>query len=102
MLFRSADAVRATGLSTRHFERAFIERMGVTPKLFLRAVRLEFALTLKRGNPAHSWTRVSQEAGYFDQTHFVKDFKALAGDTPSSFPLPDATGFYYHRRGSRT
>jgi AraC-like DNA-binding protein len=84
---RVADVIKESGLSARHFERSFREQMGVSPKLFARAARLEFALGLKRGNPTHTWTRVSQEAGYFDQTHFVKDFKALAGETPSTFPL---------------
>ncbi|MEQ1731514.1 MAG: helix-turn-helix transcriptional regulator, partial [Vicinamibacterales bacterium] len=84
---RVADMVRASGLSARQFERAFREQMGISPKLFARAARLHFALGLKRINPTHTWTRVSQEAGYFDQTHFVKDFKALAGQTPSTFPL---------------
>ncbi|MEQ1760990.1 MAG: helix-turn-helix transcriptional regulator [Vicinamibacterales bacterium] len=84
---RVSDAIGASGLSARQFERAFRDQMGVTPKLFARAARLDFALQLKRVNPTHTWTRVSQEAGYFDQTHFVKDFKALAGETPSSFPL---------------
>jgi AraC-like DNA-binding protein len=84
---RVSDVVSASGLSSRQFERAFREQMGISPKLFARAARLDFALGLKRGNPTHTWTRVSQEAGYFDQTHFVKDFKALAGETPSTFPL---------------
>lgn len=95
---RVADVARATGLSERRFERAFVEQVGVTPKLFARAARLDYALELKRDNPQQTWTRVSQEAGYFDQTHFVKDFKALAGDTPSTFPLAEVPAFYYHRR----
>jgi AraC-like DNA-binding protein len=84
---RIADLVRHSGLSARQFERAFRESTGLSPKLFARAARLEFALQLKRGDPLRTWTQVSHEAGYFDQTHFVKDFKALAGETPSTFPL---------------
>ncbi len=86
---RVAELIQTSGLSARQFERAFREQMGISPKLFARTARLDFALQLKRGNPTHSWTRVSQEAGYFDQTHFVKDFKALVGETPSTFPLTD-------------
>jgi len=84
---RIAELVRHSGLSARQFERAFREYTGLSPKLFARAARLEFALQLKRGDPLRTWTQVSHEAGYFDQTHFVKDFKALAGETPSTFPL---------------
>jgi AraC-like DNA-binding protein len=86
---RVAEVIRASGLGARQFERAFRQQIGVSPKLFARAARLDYALQLKRGNPTHTWTRVSQEAGYFDQTHFVKDFKALAGERPSTFPLAD-------------
>lgn len=86
---RVSALAKASGLSARQFERAFHEQMGMSPKLFARAARLDFALQLKRVNPGHTWARVSQEAGYFDQTHFVKDFKSLAGETPSTFPLVD-------------
>ena len=86
---RVAELIRASGLSPRKFERAFREQMGISPKLFARTARLEYAMQLKRVNPTLTWTRVSQEAGYFDQTHFVKDFKALAGERPSTFPLAE-------------
>ncbi len=86
---RVADLIRASGLSSRQFERSFREYMGISPKMFARTARLEFALRLKRVDPSRTWTQISQEAGFFDQTHFVKDFKALVGETPSTFPLTD-------------
>ena len=82
---RVADLVRDSGLSDRHFARRFTEQMGLPPKLFARVVRVHFALGLKERRPALTWADVSQRAGYFDQTHLVKDFKALVGAAPSSF-----------------
>lgn len=93
---RLPDLVTRTGLSERQFERRFVEQMGIGPKLYARVVRLNFAQHLKRTQPALTWARVSQEAGYFDQTHLVKDFKALTGALPTHaaapVPLLDSLG----------
>jgi AraC-like DNA-binding protein len=40
---------------------------------------------LKVEHPTLTWTEITYRAGYFDQTHLVKDFKSLAGETPSQF-----------------
>ena len=80
-----ADLARATGMSPRHFERAFEEQVGVTPKLYARIVRLNHALTLKKRPTQPGWAAVAHEAGYYDQSHMVKDFRALSGGTPSEF-----------------
>jgi AraC-like DNA-binding protein len=77
--------VLRSGLSQRQFERKFTEQVGVSPKLYSRIVRLNYALRLKQQRPNLQWTDVTYEAGYFDQMHLVKDFKSLAGETPSRF-----------------
>ncbi len=87
---RLHDLVADSGLGERQFERRFREQMGIAPKLYARVARLNFALHLKRSQPLLTWARISQEAGYFDQTHLGKDFKALAGAAPSR-----VSGFYY-------
>lgn len=75
----------ASSLSRRHFERTFVEQIGMAPKRYARVARFQFALHLKRQRPALTWTEISQTAGYFDQAHLIKDFRALAGAVPSSF-----------------
>ena len=90
------EAVRTTGLSPRHFERRFVEQMGMAPKLYGRVARLNFVLRLKTRQPALTWAQISQEAGFFDQTHVVKDFKAMAGAPPGAYMrsgLPADGGF---------
>lgn len=72
-----------SGLSERQFERRFAARVGVAPKLYSRIVRFTFAMRLKEQRPLLTWAEVSHAAGYFDQMHLGKDFKALAGDAPS-------------------
>ncbi|OFV90353.1 MAG: hypothetical protein A3G76_01655 [Acidobacteria bacterium RIFCSPLOWO2_12_FULL_65_11] len=80
-----AELIGASGVGERQFERKFTEQIGMTPKLYVRVVRLNHALQLKEQRPTLTWTEVSHRAGYFDQTHLVKDFKALTGARPSDF-----------------
>jgi AraC-like DNA-binding protein len=86
--------VSMSGLSQRQFERKFTEQVGTTPKLYSRVNRLNYALRLKEKTPELTWTHVTYQAGYFDQTHFVKDCKSLTGETPSDF-LRRMSDFYY-------
>jgi AraC-like DNA-binding protein len=79
------DLARAVNLSGRQLERRFVEQVGMPPKLYCRISRLDYALRLKEATPRRTWTELTYLAGYFDQNHMVKDFKALAGATPSEF-----------------
>lgn len=80
----SVEAVaRRLGCTDRHLRRAFAENIGVPPKEFARAARLQRALRLSaRSQP---WSRVAVEAGYYDQAHLIADFRALVGLTPTAF-----------------
>jgi len=81
-----SELIRASGIGRSRFERIFLDRVGVTPKLFARLVRFDYALRLRAANPALSWIAISHEAGYFDQNHLVKEFKAMTGQPPSGLP----------------
>lgn len=74
-----------SGLSVRHFNRAFQQKFGMTPKRYARVVRFGYAMRLKLDQPLLSWAEVSQEAGYYDQNHMAKEFKSLVGEGPSAF-----------------
>ena len=69
----------------RHLERCFTEWMGIPPKLYARITRLNYVLRLKTRRPDLTWAAISHDAGYFDQTHLVKDFKAMAGEAPGAY-----------------
>jgi AraC-like DNA-binding protein len=73
---------RQSCLSLRQFERKFRERMGVSPKLFLRIARFNQAYALKEQAPARDWLDIALACGYADYQHMVKDFKQFAGVTP--------------------
>jgi len=76
---------REVNLSGRQLERRFVEQVGISPKLYCRISRLAHALRLKEAAPRRTWTELTYLAGYFDQNHMVKDFRALAGAPPSEF-----------------
>jgi len=68
------------GLSERQLERRFLERVGLSPKRFARLRRFARAVELAPG--AGKLSEVAQEAGYFDQSHFIRDFRRFTGKTP--------------------
>lgn len=75
-----ADAV---GLGERQLERRMRERVGASPKRFASLARLERAVALVRQNVP--LTRAALEAGYYDQSHFIRDFQRATGTSPGAF-----------------
>lgn len=69
-------------LSLRQFERKCKDRIGLSPKLFARLIRFSKAYRMRENFPQISWTSIAHECGYFDQTHFILDFKEFAGVAP--------------------
>jgi AraC-like DNA-binding protein len=70
-------------LCQRQFNRKFIERMGVGPKLYSRVVRFYKAYQYKEVHPKDDWLTVALLFGYTDYQHMVKDFKQFAQVTPN-------------------
>ena len=78
-----AEVASRLAVSTRHLERAFQEQVGVPPKVFGRLLRLDHALELAAAGS--KWAEVAYACGYFDQSHMVRDFRAMTGVTPLEF-----------------
>lgn len=77
-------------LSQRQFYRQFVEREGVSPKLYARIARFENAMRVKNAHPAKDWLSVAIELGYYDYQHLVRDFKEFTHLTPNAFLLQDS------------
>lgn len=73
------------GLSLRQFQRRFQALTGLNPKHYARICRIGQAVHRKELEPEASWTELALECGYADQSHFIRDFKALTGTLPRSF-----------------
>jgi len=69
-------------MSSRSFERAFKDRMGLSPKFYSRLVRFGKAWILKESNPKITWTEVAYQCNYFDQMHLIRDFKTFTNANP--------------------
>jgi AraC-like DNA-binding protein len=82
--------------SRRHLAARFREQVGLPPKTVARVLRFERATGLLcAGDGRPDWARVAAECGYFDQSHFNRDFKAFAGVTPTTYAaalLPGGLG----------
>lgn len=72
-------------VSERTFERKFRTAVGMTPKYFARVLRFNKVCQLKDSNPHLTWHDIIYECGYYDQNHFIKDFKSFTGKAPTSF-----------------
>ncbi len=62
-------------ISARQLERLFQDKVGLSPNVFGRLVRFQSAVAAKLNDLTLSLTDLSQAAGYYDQYHFIKDFK---------------------------
>jgi AraC-like DNA-binding protein len=89
-----------TGLSARRFIQLFSGSVGLNPKLYCRIGRFQQVLRMIHSGRECDWTQVALECGYFDQAHFIHDFKAFSGINPSTYleqrtehlnhvPIPD-------------
>lgn len=73
------------GYSQKHFIKLFKEQVGVTPKSFLRIVRFQSAILQIERTRAMDWSAVAHDSGYYDQAHFITDFKHFSGFTPRQY-----------------
>lgn len=93
-LAKIPDLAAQSFLSTRQFERKFLAFSGFTPKLFSRIIRFHSALN-EYGNKEKSLTEIAYECGYYDQSHFIHDFKAFSGEHPKTYFSGNAEGTGY-------
>ena len=71
-------------LSQRQFERQFKQYAGLSPKLFSRIVRFQSA-TAFYNRPVASLGSLALECGYYDQSHFISDFREFSGMHPKQY-----------------
>jgi AraC-like DNA-binding protein len=79
------EIVRECPASQRTLERYFIKRTGVTPKTLMRIVRLDYLWTKIKDEKAIDYQDLIFDGNYFDQAHFINDFKSIIGETPNYF-----------------
>ncbi|GGD48295.1 AraC family transcriptional regulator [Pseudoxanthomonas indica] len=91
-LLRVDDVLSRWPMQRRTLERLFDDEVGVSPKWVIQRYRLHEALARMTREAPVDWAQFAQDLGYFDQAHFIRDFRSQVGMTPSA----------YHRRLQRT
>jgi AraC-like DNA-binding protein len=81
----AAATAAAVGLSQRRFIEVFREQVGLTPKLFCRIERFQRLLALVGDSAEVDWSSAALSCGYFDQAHFVHDFREFTGLRPTEY-----------------
>ena len=87
------EVARQSGYSERQLNRLFLTQIGMNIKSYARITRFNYVLKHIQTSPCF-FAALSQQAGYFDQAHFDKDFKAISGVTPQKY-LKTMSDFYY-------
>ena len=79
------ELLNTVPMSRRSFERKFLEEVGISPKTYAKIRRFGYACSLMAGNRDANLMDVLFEGGYYDQSHFIKDFKYFSGRTPRRY-----------------
>ena len=74
-----------TGYSQQHFITLFKRIVGISPKQYQRIVRFNQVLREIEVHQKVNWSRLSLELGYFDQAHFIRDFRHFSGFSPTKY-----------------
>lgn len=80
-------------ISERHLNRLINEYIGINIKTFLRISRVNYSINMLKKAEYKSYINTAQILGYFDQSHFIHDFKQICGISPKEF-FKNMSDFY--------
>lgn len=72
------------GVSERTLERQFKKAIGLSPKFYSRILRFTYIFDQIREGK-EPWLDITFDSGYYDQAHFIKNFKEFTGESPSAY-----------------
>jgi transcriptional regulator GlxA family with amidase domain len=75
----------ACGRSHRHFIAGFRDAAGLAPKRYARVLRFQRLLAVLAATPRPAWAQLALDAGYFDQSHLIREFREFAGVSPREY-----------------
>jgi len=89
-LFETMSTIASRyGITARYMQQLFVQYTGLTPKLYAQINRFQNSLQLVRAGST-SLTSIAYECGYSDQSHFIREFKAFTGITPSGYSIENS------------
>lgn len=101
LIFSTHGSISVTGLTDhlktgeRQLERLFKKFIGLPPKFYARVIRFSHIFQMVDAKK-FTWTDLGLQAGFYDQPHFIKNFKAFTGEDPSRyfFDQPTLANFF--------
>lgn len=72
-------------IGQRQLERKFVAAVGLSPKFLARIIRFQNTLQLIEKKEFVSFTNVAYDGGFYDQAHFIRDFKEFTGLNPKQY-----------------
>lgn len=79
------DLSEQTNTSRKQLERKFSAAVGLSPKQLSKTIRLQAALRKMLNGEFESFTALAYDGAYYDQAHFIKDFKEFTGFSPKEY-----------------
>ena len=79
------DLVRRLPIRKRQFQMLFRQYVGISPKWIIQRCRLHEAVEKMADGDIPDWSALALELGYYDQAHFIKDFKSIVGKSPETY-----------------
>jgi methylphosphotriester-DNA--protein-cysteine methyltransferase len=85
-------------ISRRHLEREFRKIVGLTPKYFARIIQFKYIFEAMQRKD-NAWVDVALNSGYFDQSHFIRNFREFTGESPAQygFDQKNLANFFLHK-----
>lgn len=81
---RVSDLTSHVNITERQLERLFKRYIGLPPKFYARIIRFSYIFQLMQQGD-QSWMDIAFHSGYYDQAHFIRDFKEFSGEDPSAY-----------------
>lgn len=92
------DIIDESGYSQKHFISLFKKYVGLSPKYFQRILRFQEIMMKTQNKEQISWPSISSDCGFYDQAHFIREFKKFSGYNPGEFIVEqedhDAPNFF--------
>ncbi len=74
-------------LTKRTLELEFNEKVGMSPKMFSRIMRFDTIQKILSSSEKPDFQKICLDFHYYDQAHFIKEFKTFSGFSPSKYSL---------------
>lgn len=88
-----------TGIGRRYLERGFMARVGLSPKVLSRIIRFQNVLQMIERKQFSTMTLLAYEGGFYDQAHFIRDFREFTGMSPKAYFSEDLELTRYFANG---